>query len=123
MDVRIISEDREFVRMCREIVSTLPDHDGNFSATTSDDGIEWDGLSIWDFDSTAHLPDGEVDPTKHLFLVHRNDLPLFRTRVEASKARILLKPVTRATLEVFLAQTWAAQQDRDAAATSLRADR
>jgi len=121
MNIRLVSEDRELLKMCREIVANQP---CSFSAAALDEYDSRADLSIWDFESdTMHLPHTDLDPSKHLFLVHRNDLPLFRDRIAAAEVRILLKPVTRATLEVFLAQALAAHRDREAVTSSLRADR
>jgi len=124
MDVKLVTQDRELIKMCREIVTNLPQQHCTFSAATSDDGDAEADVFLWDFEPhMAHLPDVEGNPAKHLFLVHRNDLPLFRDRIATAEARIFLKPARRATLEVFLAQALAAYQDREAATTSLRADR
>src|SRR5580692_9464630 len=124
MDVRLVTQDRELLKMCREIVTNLPHQHCSFSASTSDDGEGEADVFLWDFEPhTTRLPEIDRNPSKHLFLVHRNDLPLFRDRIAAAEARIFLKPVRRATLEVFLAQALAAYRDREAATTSLRADR
>jgi len=123
VNVRLVSDDRELLKICREIVTNLPQQPGTFTAGTSEDGAAASDLCIWDFESgTTRLP-ADVDPSRHLFLVHRSELPSFREQITAAEVRILLKPVTRATLEVFLAQALAAQQGRDTSATSLRADR
>jgi signal transduction histidine kinase len=124
VDIRLVSEDRELLKMCREIVTSFPQQPGSFIAAAAYDSNAGADLCIWDFESgTTPLPDSDVDPSKHLFLVHRSDLPSFRDRITAAEVRILLKPVTRATLEVFLAQALAAHQDRETPTTSLRADR
>jgi len=124
MEIKLLSEDRELLKMCREIVANLPEQLGTFVAATSADSIAVADLCIWDFDSdTTCLPDICLDPAKHLFLVNRSDLRSFRDRIAAAEVRILLKPVTRATLEVFLAQALAAHGNREASTTSLRADR
>jgi signal transduction histidine kinase len=124
MDVKLVTQDRELLKMCREIVTNLPHQHCTFSAATSEDGDAEADVFLWDFEPhTTRLPDIDGNPSKHLFLVHRNDLPLFRDRIAAAEARIFLKPVRRATLEVFLAQALAAYRDREAATTSLRADR
>lgn len=123
MDIRLISEDRGLLKMCRDIVTGLPRQRGSFAAATSEQCYAAD-LCIWDFESAmARLPDSDIDPSKHLFLVHRSDLSAFRDRIASAEVRILLKPVTRATLEVFLSQALAAHNDRETSTTSLRADR
>ncbi len=124
MDIRLVSHDRELLKVCREIVTNLPQQHCTFSAAASADDDAAADVCIWDFESdTSRFPDIDGNPSKHLFLVHRGDLPLFRDRIPAAEAKILLKPVTRATLEVFLAQALAAYRDREATTTSLRADR
>jgi signal transduction histidine kinase len=124
MDVRLVTNDCELPKVCQEIITDLPEPHWRFSTGTSRDADGVADVCIWDFESdTTRLPDIDGNPAKHLFLVHRGDLPLFRNRIAAPEARILLKPVTRATLEVFLAQTLAAYRDREAATASLRADR
>jgi signal transduction histidine kinase len=122
MEVKLISTDRELLKMCREIVTALPHLGGSFAATTSQYGAA--DLSIWDYESESGcIPDSDIDPSKHLFLVHRSDLTAFRDRIASAEVRILLKPVTRATLEVFLAQALAAHQDSENSTNSLRAAR
>src|ERR1700727_2583241 len=124
MDVKLVTQDRELLKMCREIVTNLPDQTCNFSTSMSGEGDAQADVFLWDFEPhTTYLPDIDGNPSKHLFLVHRNDLPLFRDRVAAAAASIFLKPVRRAPLEVFLEQALAAYRDREAATTSLRADR
>jgi signal transduction histidine kinase len=124
MEVRLVSDDRDLLKLCREIVTDLPEQQWRFSAATSGGGEAESDVCIWDFESdTTYLPDINDNPAKHLFLVNRRDLPLFRARILTPEARILLKPVTRANLDVFLAQALAAYRDREAATTSLRADR
>ena len=61
--------------------------------------------------------------SRHLFLVHRNEVPSFYQNPGSGDAAILLKPVTRASLSAFLGLAVSAFQDRICAATSLRADR
>jgi signal transduction histidine kinase len=126
MNVKLISNDRELLKLCREIVANAPDENWTFSAAALPDeaGAEAD-VYLWDFQ-----PDGKLLPdftthsaSKHLFLVHRNDLPKFRDQITPFEANVLLKPVTQATLEVFLAQAVAAIQDRETSTSSLRADR
>jgi signal transduction histidine kinase len=124
VNIRLVSQDRELLRLCREIVTALPRQHVNFSAAAPDDCDTGVDVCIWDFEpDTTHLPEIDRNPSRHLFLVHRGDLPLFRDRIPAAGAKILLKPVTRSTLEVFLAQSLAVYQEREAATTSLRADR
>lgn len=124
MDVKLISQDRELHKICREVVVGLSHESCSFTAATSGGDDQEADIWIWDFEPGAPvIHDLDGNPSKHLFLVHRNDLPSFREQVGATETRILLKPVTRATLEVFLTQAIAVYRDREAATTSLRADR
>jgi signal transduction histidine kinase len=126
MNVKLISNDHELLKLCREIVSNAPDEKWAFSTATQLDeaGSEVD-VYLWDFQPHGKpLPDFTIHSTsKHLFLVHRNDLPKFREQITSAEGNILLKPVTQATLEVFLSQAVATAQGREPSTSSLRADR
>jgi signal transduction histidine kinase len=59
--------------------------------------------------------------SKHLFLLHRNEVVTFRENLGPAEAVILLKPVNRATLSAFL--SLAASGDHLSTERSLRTDR
>jgi signal transduction histidine kinase len=122
VEVRLVSEDRDLYRLCREILAEIPGHNWNLSAAADDSGDP--DVLLWDYRPDMSLPDfiGE-SPSKHLFLVHRKDLAGFHEQTGATDAHILLKPVTRATLAAFLGLAVSAYDDRLTAASSLRADR
>ena len=119
MDIILVSQDPELHKLCREILSEIPGHLWSLSACTTDEVPSGADLYIWDFFPESSLP-AQVDwaPPKNLFLIHRKDLAHFRKVSESSEVHILLKPVLRSTLSVFLGFAVSA-----GTATSLRADR
>jgi signal transduction histidine kinase len=125
MDVRLISQDRDLYRLCREILAEIPGHEWTVTVVDSEKGNNGEsGLYIWDFQPKTWLPESlNGDASKHLFLVSRRDLADFREKIRKADANILLKPVTRATLAAFLGLAISLQQDRISTATTLRADR
>jgi signal transduction histidine kinase len=119
MDVRLISEDAELYKLCREILVNLRGQPWDLSVvSTQSAGTDAD-LYIWDFHPSISLRDQiHGSSAKHLFLVSRKDLADFRLGVESFEPVILLKPVTRAALTTFLDLAVSSQ-----AATSLLEDR
>jgi len=124
MHVILISGDDDLYKLCREILNEF-------------DGLEWylvkaspescppDGdFYIWDSPARVDLPQGiEQRFSKHLFLVPRSDVAKLHENLGTAEAAILLKPVTRACLSVFLGFTASTFHDRVSAARSLRAER
>jgi signal transduction histidine kinase len=123
MYVKLVSEDPELYKLCRESLAEIPGHDWNISAVASQEDDDGSDLWLWDYHPAMALPEYSThSPSKHLFLVHRKELAGFRSRASAD-AHILLKPVTRATLAAFLGLAVSAHDDRTSIADSLRADR
>ena len=127
MKIALMSRDTDLDRLCREILGELSMEEWSlFMAPAVDCPVECD-LYIWDGAPSDELLEKlkfTKGLTKHLFLVHRNDLAACGRLAEVSDANILLKPVTKATLLVFLsaatsAHTAAPLSDPE----SLRADR
>jgi signal transduction histidine kinase len=126
MDVKLISQDGDLYRLCREILGDIPGHPWTITAVASEDadtGTEAD-LYLWDYRLHIPLPAhiGRC-PSKHLFLINRKDMAAFRQKTDSFEATILLKPVTRATLMAFLGLAVSAYEERMSAASSLKADR
>jgi len=93
-------------------------------ATPFDCPVDGD-VYIWD-DHGRMTPPAHLDQTwsRHLFVVHRQDISRYADRTEdVSAAVILLKPVTRACLSVFLELAAAAVQERGSMTRALRAER
>jgi signal transduction histidine kinase len=123
MYVKLVSEDRDLYKLCRESLAEIPGHNWDVSAIGSQEHDDGSDLWLWDYHPAMALPEFTThSPSKHLFLVHRKDLAGFRSRASA-EAHILLKPVTRATLAAFLGLAVSAHDDRTSIANSLRADR
>ena len=123
MYVKLVSEDRELYKLCRESLAEIPGHNWDISAVANQSYDDGSALWLWDYHPTMTLPKFATQgPSKHLFLVSRKDLPGFRSHASID-AHILLKPVTRATLAAFLGLAVSAHDDRTFIANSLRADR
>src|SRR5438105_4244400 len=123
MNIKLVSQDRDLYKLCRDILAEIPGGYWNISVAPEEDGSEAE-LCLWDFHPEMTLPEHiEWSPSKHLVLVARGDVPMFHERTGAPNAHLLLKPVTRATLATFLGLAVSAYQDRISTASSLRADR
>jgi len=117
MDIKLISQDAELLRMCRGTLAEIAPNSWTISAVGPTEADATASLCIWDFHPTFPIPE-QASSARHLFLVHREDLALFRANTHAHEANILLKPYTRATLTAFLGMAVSA-----ASTMSLRADR
>lgn len=123
MDLKLISNDTDLHKLCREILRDLPAAQWTVSMDTTAAGADAD-LYIWDYQRGAELPPAaERVSSRHLYLVNRKDIPALQEEVGATEGNILLKPVTRATLGAFLGLAILAQEERVSAAASLKADR
>jgi len=123
MDVQLVSEDPDLYKVCREILADIPGHTWDLAIKTAA-AAEGGDLTIWDYHPEMVLPAAVAgNLAKHLFLIHRLDLPQFRAGTGVTDSQILLKPVTRAALAAFLGFAVSAADDRPSAANSFRADR
>lgn len=124
MTVILISRDLDLYKLCREILNEF--HGVDSQLTRIDPGTYPPAGSfyIWDDPTRLDLPPG-IDQriSRHLFLVHRNDVAKFQDGVDGVEATILLKPATRACLAAFLGFATSNFHDGISTATSLRADR
>ena len=122
MNVGLISEDRELLKLCREVLAAIPDQAWSVTPASADSDCRGADLLLWDYVPGQPLPnlDSTAAP-KHLFLVHRRDLEKFQAQTGAADTQVLLKPANRATLAAFL--TAAAKVDLASLDHSLRADR
>jgi signal transduction histidine kinase len=124
MDIRLISQDRDLYKLCREVIAEIPGHDWILTAIDSEKEPSDAALYVWDFEPKTLLPEHiNGNLASHLFLVNRKDVPSFRLQTNAAETQILLKPVTRAALSAFLELAVAAHKDRLSPSKSLRADR
>ena len=118
MDIKLVSEDAELLKACREILDEITSTPWTITPVAPFEAEPGADLYIWDFEANFPIPDHIGPLAKQLFLVRREDLADFRTRTNAQEANILLKPFTRVTLAAFLGIAMSAPAD-----TSLRADR
>ena len=56
MDIKLVSEDRELYKLCREILNEIPGHQWTLSAVASSDGQPGADLYLWDFYPGIALP-------------------------------------------------------------------
>lgn len=127
MKVLLVSSDSELHMLCQEILEGFKGYDWQLSSATSMTYPEEADFYIWDCQGKAKIPPEippEVDqrPAKHLFLVHRNDISKFQN-LGSLEAPILLKPVTRASMSLFLELAVTASKEPIGTAHYLRADR
>ena len=122
--VILISHDFDLLTTCREILVKYENLD--WQLTKSDPGSRppvadlyiWDGATAIDVSLGIDLPS-----TKHLFLLHQEEVAQFQENMGTAGAAILLKPVTEGCLSAFLQFAASAFRDRSATVHSLRSDR
>lgn len=124
MNIRLISQDNNLIKLCREIRSDFAKCPWHLFTGPAEEDTSTTDLYIWDFDPAVGVPPSLRRGTSNqLFLVSRKDVAVFQKSSGYCDAVILLKPVTRPTLAAFLGQAVAAYADRLSAADGLRADR
>jgi signal transduction histidine kinase len=122
MNVGLVSEDRELLKLCREVLTDISDNAWSVSPTSGDSDGQSADLWLWDYVPGQALPETLFSqPSRHLFLVQRQDLNDFRALTGTTDTHVLLKPAIRATLTAFLSA--AAQINQSSLGNSLRADR
>lgn len=122
MNIKLVSQDQDLYKLCREILSEVIGDGWHLSVVTPEAVDSDSDLWLWDFHPDMDLPDFPGKPSNHLFLVHRKDLSKLRGKTKL-QSNILLKPVTRATLAAFLGLAASASHEHISTANSLRADR
>lgn len=124
MKVVLISDDGDLHTLCGEILNGFTGDDWQLSPTTPSTYPADADFYIWDCTPSIEFPAELAQRlSKHLFLVHRNEITTFYKNLGTAEATILLKPVTRASLSAFLGLAAATAKERIATANSLRADR
>jgi signal transduction histidine kinase len=124
MDVCLISQNNEFQKLCSEVLEELFGQHISFHADA--DHLRSD-IYIWDFHPNMVFPNN-LDwrqKQKHFFLLQRRQMAAFRQKAPSPDVNLLLKPVTRATLRAFLANSLETNTDSAAGPQihSIRADR
>jgi signal transduction histidine kinase len=123
MNVGLISEDRELLKLCREVLADISDKTWRVSPVSGDSDGRGADLWLWDYTPGQVLPQAvSTHSSRHLFLVQRLDLDEFRVQTGTTDTQVLLKPTSRATLTAFLSAA-TAQIDQPSLGSALRADR
>jgi len=123
MNVGLISEDRELLGLCQEVLADIRDSNWSVSPVSGAFDGQIADLWLWDYVPGQAVP--KTVPThssRHLYLVQRQDLDQFRAQTGATDSHVLLKPANRATLSAFLGAA-ASQIDQSSIGNTLRADR
>jgi signal transduction histidine kinase len=123
MHVEVISEDRELLKLCREVLADISENTWSVSPVSGDSERQHADLWLWDYVPGQVLPKiASTQTGRHLFLVQRQNLDEFRAQTGATDSHVLLKPASRATLTAFLGAA-AAHLDQTTLGSTLRADR
>ena len=124
MHAQLFSSDHDLYRLCRGVLTELAGDDWTLAMVSAEEAEDHADLSLWDYRADVPLPECAFsNPSKHLFLVDRQDVAKFREQTGTDDGHILLKPVTRATLAAFLALAPPARSGGPSSDQSLRADR
>jgi signal transduction histidine kinase len=124
MKVVLLSNDRDLYTLCREVLNGFAAPDWQLLIAIPSNCPTDADFYIWDCEGTMKVPT-ELSQrlSKHLFLVHRNDVGNLYQNLESIEGPILLKPVTRGSMSAFLGFAAATHIEQIASANSLRADR
>jgi len=116
MKLILASRDLALRKLCREIMAGLPDRGCAVAISEPDEMPGVGDFYIWDFETGHPIPNqlARQPVSKRLFLVHSDDMGVFRQNKILAGSVILLKPVTRATLSVLLERGLAVHENREA---------
>lgn len=105
MKIALVSTDETLLPLCQDIATRLPVAGCVVELAEPEQPVEAD-LYIWDMDSKPRFAREawRRPPGNDVFLVRRSGLKEFLARQPQAAASTLLKPVSPATLEVFLTQ-------------------
>jgi signal transduction histidine kinase len=103
MDIRLVSEDADLYKLCREVLEEMGGEPCTLSKISIQEAGTGGDLYIWDYDPNVSDPK-QINriPATHLFVVRRAELASFQEKTKLAQPQILLKPVTRSTLAAFL---------------------
>jgi signal transduction histidine kinase len=98
----VVSEDKELLTLCREVLSQLTGSRWSLQAYGRLELIPSTDVCLWDYEAGAEVPAPEKADQKVFFVVPPQHIETFRNRVPWAEGNILLAPVTRAVLQAFL---------------------
>ena len=145
MKVCVLSKNLKLFNLCRDVIRALtrepnaepyevvrldPDQPGDVEAQTTQSGRVGADLLIWDLDDvkwTNHLPrpPAAADPNEtydQVFVVGRRQAGEFLRSIPLGAGNTLLKPVNRATLQIFVEQAAARARSRQSAGPAANSD-
>jgi signal transduction histidine kinase len=116
MKLILASRDLALRKLCREIMAGLADRGCAVAVSEPNEMPGVGDFYIWDFETGYPIPNhlARQPVSKRLFLVHSDDMGVFRQNKILAGSVILLKPVTRATLSVLLERGLAVHENREA---------
>jgi signal transduction histidine kinase len=103
MKIRLVSTDQRLYELCRESLDANTVIDWETSAQLRKQPVSPQETCLWDFTTLAQIPSWwmDADRAKLYFLLEERELKGFRQQTGHSDVNIILKPVTRSTLEAF----------------------
>ncbi|HEX3744923.1 MAG TPA: HAMP domain-containing sensor histidine kinase [Bryobacteraceae bacterium] len=107
MNILLFSNDENLAAFCREVLSDVFGAGSNVEIGIPGQSLGQEELCLWDFVPGETTVPRDLDVTglhRHLFLLHRQHLPMLQALLGRSEFNILLKPVTPATLRAFLGE-------------------
>lgn len=123
MTIHLFSNDEKLAGFCREILTQSFGANSRVEIGIPGQPTPHDNLCLWDFvPGETTIPD-DIDPARlarHLFLVHRQHLPILQGILGTSEINVLLKPVMPAMLHAFLGYTHSQQTHAKAAPGNLQ---
>ena len=105
MNILLFSNDEKLADFCREILCEMFGTESRLEVGFPGQCPSQEDLCLWDFIPGEMPIPQDLDPAKlrkSLFLLHRKHLPALQALVGTVDINVLLKPVTAATLRVFL---------------------
>ncbi|MBZ5634644.1 MAG: HAMP domain-containing histidine kinase [Acidobacteriia bacterium] len=100
----VVSDDQDLISLCREVLRELRDTSSARQVEYRCGPVPNCEVCLWDYEPERPGPSFEgPDFPKVFYLVHPTHLESLRQRVPSSEGNVLLKPVTRAVLGIFLA--------------------
>ena len=123
MNLRVISDDRALVALCRELAAEFAEVGVEVIAQTNALQDQRADLILWDYQRTVEVPPQDLKwGTTCFALVEYRDLNSFRSAYAYAEVGIVLKPVNRSVLRTVLAHTISSVR-AEANEVSIRNDR
>lgn len=122
----LLSRDESLAKMCREVLGEMFGTEWGLRVGVPGQITINGDVCLWDFDPAQTVIPPDLDPARRrrdLFLVRRKDLTALQAFTGTTDLQVLLKPVTRATLRVFLGGARQQREKEFDGSASLKAQR